>query len=314
MIRYLIPVILVVGLFVLALSAYTVAETEQVIITQFGEPVGEPVLTAGLHFRMPFVQDVRRFEKRVLQWDGDANQIVTSDKKYIFIDTMARWRIRDPLLFLQAVQDERGAQSRLDDVIDGAVRDVISSSPLREVVRSTNRAMMVDLDERMASESVEEAITVGREELGRKVTRIAALNTEGLGIELLDVRIKRINYITKVMQDVYQRMISERRRVAQRFRSEGSEEASRVQGQTALELAKIESDAYRQAEEFRGKADAEASAIYADAFQRNPEFYSYWKTLETYRSGLLGNDVTLLLSSETEFFHVLKAGGKLPGG
>ena len=295
---------IVVGIALLILlgqSAYTVSETEQVIITQFGEPVGDPVVTPGLKFKVPFIQRTNVFDKRFLEWDGSPNQVPTKDRRFIWVDTYARWRITDPLLFFQRLRDERGAQSRLDDVLDGETRNAVASHDLIELVRSTNRNpddVLIDSEEEAV---ILEAIERGREEITREILRTAAGRTADLGIELLDLRLKRINYVEEVQQDVFARMIAERQRVAEQFRSEGQGESARINGERERELAQIQSEAYRQAEELRGEADAEATRIYAEAYNRDADFYAFTKSLETYEETMdpstifiLGTDSELL--------------------
>ena len=297
-----IQVVVAIGLLVvLGQTAYTVSETEQVILTQFGDPVGDPVVTPGLHFKVPFVQRTNVFDKRFLEWDGSPNQVPTRDKRFIWVDTYARWRITDPLLFFQRLRDERGAQSRLDDILDGETRNAVARHDLIELVRSTNRNA-----EDVPIESEEEAVILemiekGRQKITREILETAAGRTADLGIELLDLRLKRINYVEEVQQDVFARMIAERQRIAEQFRSEGQGESARIHGERERELAQIQSEAYRQAEELRGQADAEASRIYADAYNRDADFYAFTKSLETYEQTMdastlfiLGTDSELL--------------------
>jgi len=295
---------IIIGIALLVLlgeSIYTVSETEQVIITQFGEPVGEPVVAPGLHFKVPFIQRTNVFDKRFLEWDGSPNQVPTRDRRFIWVDTYARWRITDPLLFFQRLRDERGAQSRLDDVLDGETRNAVARHDLIEIVRSTNRNPDDVLIDSAEEAVILERIERGREEITRDILNTAAERTADLGIEVLDLRLKRINYVEEVQQDVFARMIAERQRVAEQFRSEGQGESARINGERELELAQIQSEAYRQAEELRGNADAEATRIYAEAYNRDPEFYAFTKSLETYEqtmdpstSFILGTDSELL--------------------
>ena len=273
---------------------YTVSETEQVILTQFGEPVGEPVVTPGLHVKIPFIQRTNYFEKRFLEWDGSPNQVPTRDKRFIWVDTYARWRITDPLLFFQRLRDERGAQSRLDDILDGETRNAVARHDLIELVRSTNRD-----PEDVPIESEEEAVILetierGRQEITRSILETASGRTADLGIELLDLRLKRINYVEEVQQDVFARMIAERQRIAEQFRSEGQGESARIDGERERELAQIQSEAYRQAEELRGVADAEATRIYADSYSRDAGFYAFTKSLETYEQTMDPNTYFIL--------------------
>ena len=262
--------------------AYQVGEAEQVIITQFGEPVGDPVVEPGLHFKVPFIQDVNYFEKRFLEWDGNPNQMPTKDKRFIWVDTYARWRIVDPLKFFQRLRDERGAQSRLDDILDGEARNAVARYDLIELVRSTNRP-----PEDVPVESEEEAAVLSQIEMGRpaivtEILKAAQGRTADLGIEILDIRLKRINYVDEVQKDVFARMIAERQRIAELYRSEGQGEAARIRGEQERELQRIQSEAYRTAQEVRGKADAESTTIYAEAYNRDADFYGFVKSLETY--------------------------------
>jgi membrane protease subunit HflC len=304
-----IGVILVVGLIVLFSAAFIVNETEQVIITQFGKPVGDPVTEPGIHFKIPLVQEANFFDKRFLAWDGDPNQIPTKDKRFIWVDCYARWRIIDPLLFFQRVRDERGAQTRLDDILDGETRNAVANNNLVEIIRSTNREMEVsgELEELQESE-IDLDIQLGREKLTRQIIDAAAPRLQVLGIELLDLRFKRINYVEEVQKKIYERMISERKRIAEKFRSEGQGEAAKIQGDRERDLKKIESEAYRQAQEIKGKADAEATAIYARAYDQNPEsrdFYRFLKTMDSYKNTLSEKD-WLLLSTKGDFFKFLQ--------
>jgi membrane protease subunit HflC len=294
-------------LFVFLPSAFfTLDETEQAIITQFGKPVGDARTEPGLHLKVPFIQQIHLFDKRWMAWDGDANQITTKDKKFIWVDAYARWRISDPLKYFQSVRDERGAQSRLDDIIDGETRNAVASFNLIEIVRSSNRQFEIteELVEFMAPEAQAE-IMGGRDELTRTVLTQASKVTPNFGIELVDVQFKRINYVEEVRSKVYERMISERQRIAERSRSEGQGRAAEIRGQKEKELKAIESEAYKTAEEIRGDADGEATGIYARAYTKDPDFYQFLKTLDTYRESL-GDDVTLILSSDSEFLKFLK--------
>ena len=285
---------------------YTVSETEQVILTQFGEPVGEPVVTPGLHVKIPFIQRPNYFEKRFLEWDGSPNQVPTRDKRFIWVDTYARWRITDPLLFFQRLRDERGAQSRLDDILDGETRNAVARHDLIELVRSTNRD-----PEDVPIESEEEAVILetierGRQEITRSILETASGRTADLGIELLDLRLKRINYVEEVQQDVFARMIAERQRIAEQFRSEGQGESARIDGERERELAQIQSEAYRQAEELRGVADAEATRIYADSYSRDAGFYAFTKSLETYEQTMDPNTY-FILGTDSELLQYLES-------
>ena len=300
--KHMIQIAVLVGALILVSQAiYTVNEVEQVIITQFGEPVGDPITTPGLKFKVPFIQTVNRFDKRFLEWDGDPNQIPTRDRRFIWVDTYARWRITDPLLFFQRLQNERGAQTRLDDILDGETRNAIARHDLIEVVRTSNR----DPDEVEIGDDAEatilEPIEMGRQDIVDEILLAAAARTADLGIELLDLRLKRINYVEEVQRDVFLRMIAERQRIAEEFRSEGQGESARIGGERERDLAQIQSEAYRIAEELRGEADAEATAIYAEAYNRDADFYAFTKSLETYELTMdpstffiLGTDSELL--------------------
>ncbi len=275
-------VVLVAALIVLSSSAYQVHEVNQVIITQFGNPVGDPVTEPGLHFKVPFIQQANYFEKRFLEWDGNPNQVPTRDKRFIWVDTYARWRIVDPLRFFQRLRDERGAQSRLDDILDGETRNSVARYDLIELVRSTNRDPDDVLVESEEEAAILDEIEMGRQAIAKEILERASTSVADLGIELLDLRLKRINYVEEVQQDVFARMIAERQRIAEEFRSEGQGEAARIGGERERDLAKIQSEAYRTAEELRGVADAEATGIYAGAYNRDADFYAFTKSMETY--------------------------------
>ncbi|MBC8414386.1 protease modulator HflC [bacterium] len=299
-------IFLVIG--VVTSAAFLVKETEQVIITQFGKPVGQPIVEPGIHFKIPVVQHANFFDRRFLEWDGDPNQIPTKDKRFIWVDTYARWRITDPLLFFQRVRDERGAQSRLDDILDGETRNAIARHELVELIRSTNREAVVS-QELTGSEVAEQLAIVkkGRVNITREIIDAAAPRTVALGIELMDLRLKRINYVDEVQAKIFERMITERKRIADKFRSEGQGEASKILGDKERELKKIESGAYRTAHEIMGKADAEATTIYASAYnqsERSREFYKFIKTMETYKTTMSEKD-WLVLSTKGDFFKYL---------
>ena len=300
--KHLIQIAVLVGALILVGgSLYTVNEVEQVIITQFGEPVGDPITRPGLHFKVPFIQTTNFFDKRFLEWDGDPNQIPTRDRRFIWVDTYARWRITDPLLFFQRLQNERGAQTRLDDILDGETRNAIARHDLIEVVRTSNRdPAEVEIGDD-AEATILEPIEMGREDIVDEILQAAAARTADLGIELLDLRLKRINYVEEVQRDVFLRMIAERQRIAEEFRSEGQGESARIGGERERDLAQIQSEAYRTAQELRGEADAEATAIYAEAYNRDADFYAFTKSLETYEMTMdpstffiLGTDSELL--------------------
>jgi membrane protease subunit HflC len=285
---------------------YIVNEPEQVIITQFGRPVGDAVDTPGLKFKIPMIQKVNRFDKRFLEWDGDSNQLPTKDKRFIWVDTYARWRISDPLLFFQRLRDERGAQTRLDDILDGETRNAIANHNLVELVRSTNRKpLQGELDQ---DEPDLATISSGRTEIREQVLTAAQTRTSDLGIEILDIQFKRINYVEDVRRKVYERMIAERRRIADRFRSEGEGEASRIKGEKEKDLKKIQSEAYRQAREIRGRGDAKATSIYAAAYDRSADtrsFYEFLKTMEIYEK-TIDAETALILSTDGQFYKFLK--------
>ena len=298
--------LLLVGLFLLGSSAYTVSEFNQAVITQFGEPVGEPITEPGLHFKIPFIQTANMFEKRFLEWDGFPNQVPTRDRRFIWVDTYARWRITDPLLFFQRLRDERGAQSRLDDILDGETRNAVARHDLIEIVRTSNRDPADTTATGLEEPETLTPIATGREQITREILDAAAAAVGELGIELLDLQFKRINYIADVQQDVFARMIAERQRIAEEFRSEGQGESARIQGERERDLARIQSEAFRAAEEIRGNADAEAIDIYAEAYGRDAQFYAFTKSLETYERTMdpstffiLGTDSELLRFLET---------------
>jgi modulator of FtsH protease HflC len=303
----ILAVVVVLALVVLSGALFTVKETEQVVITQFGKPVGKPISTPGLKLKTPFVQTVHAFEKRFLEWDGDPNQIPTKDKRFIWVDSYARWRITDPLLFFQRLHDEQGAQSRLDDILDGETRNTIAKHELIDLVRSTNRPFVVAEDvAELSQPEAAERVEFGRDKLTEEVLQNARRRTGDLGIEILDFRIKQINYVDEVRQEVYARMISERKRIAERYRSEGAGEAARIAGEKDRQLRVIESEAYRTAQEIRGKADAEAADIYAAAYNRDPDFYRFLKSMGTLEESF-DAETMLLLSTDSELLQYLNA-------
>ena len=299
----LIVVLIVVLLVIAGLGGafYIVNETEQVIITQFGKPVGEAVITPGLKIKTPFVQKANYFDKRFLEWDGAPNEATTKDKRFIFVDTYARWRITDPLLFFQRLRNERGAQSRLDDILNGETRNTIANHNLIEVVRNTNREFTVS----SAIEGDVTQIVAGRAELEREILKKASERVAVLGIEILDFQFKRTNYSAVDRPKVYERMISERKRIAEEYRSEGAGEAARINGDKDRDLQEITSEAYRQAQEIKGRADAEAADTYARAYNRDPDFYRFLKTMEVYRTSFDKNTI-LLLSTDGEFLKYME--------
>jgi membrane protease subunit HflC len=300
-------IIVVLGLLIVLRSGfYVVQEPEQVVITQFGKPVGDPIFKPGLKVKIPFIQKVHRFDKRFLEWDGDANELPTKDKRFIWVDTYARWKITDPLLFFQRLRDERGAQTRLDDILDGETRNAIAKYNLVELIRNTNREVVVgELDQ---DETPLDIIQSGRNVIREEVLSAAQSRTSDLGIQILDVQFKRINYVEDVRRKVYERMIAERRRIADRFRSEGEGEASRIKGEKDRELKRIQSMAYREAREIKGDSDALATSIYAAAFNQSPdsrEFYRFLKTMEIYGQ-TIDSETTLIFSTDGEFYKYLK--------
>jgi membrane protease subunit HflC len=294
-----------VGLLVYS-SAFVVDQSEQAIIVQFGEPVGDVVTDPGLHWKVPFIQEVRRFDKRLLAWDGDVSQIPTLGREFVVVDTTARFRIANALQFLRSVRDENGARTRLDDIIDSVARDIVSGTELEEIVRSA------DWDIDVSELSEEEAAVVdtdlekpkkGRQQLEREMLASASRLMPELGIELVDVRIKRINYIDSVRAEVENRMIAERQSIAARFRSEGEGRSQEILGDMERQLLGIRSEAQRRAQEIIGKADAEATRIYGRAFGADPEFYAFFRTLESYDA--IGDNTTLMIKADSDFFRYL---------
>jgi membrane protease subunit HflC len=303
-------IVLAVIALILAFDAiYIVNETQQVIVTQFGKPIGNPVIDPGIHAKVPVLQKANYFDKRFLEWDGDPNQIPTKDKRFIWVDTYARWRITDPLLFFQRLRDERGAQSRLDDILDGETRNAVANHDLVEIIRTSNREMEIsDILEDVKDSDISFSIEHGREKITRLIIEAATPRIAELGIELLDLRLKRINYVEEVQQKIFERMIAERKRIADKFRSEGQGEAAKILGDKERDLNKIESEAYRTSQEIMGKADAEATNIYARAYDQNQssrDFYRFLKTMETYQNTLTEKDL-LILTTEGDFFKFLQ--------
>lgn len=287
--------------------AFVVDETEQVVITRFGKYVREPIKDAGLHFKIPFVEDANFFPKNLLEWDGDPGQMPTLDKTYLWVDTFARWKISDPLAFFETVNNEIAAHKKLDDIIDPATWNFITSHHLIEAVRNSERKMdirEVGVDE-FYKKILIKPIEIGREKIAKGIMEQAKPKMAQFGIELVDVRIKRINYVEEVRKEVYNRMIAERKQIAEKFRSEGRGESSKIAGDKEKELKKITSIAYRKAQEIKGKADAEATKIYAEAYSKDPEFYSFINTLEIYKNSL-DKETWLMLSTKSDFFKYLK--------
>ena len=298
----IIGIIIVVGLIVtVANGFYILEEGKQAVITQFGRPVGQPVTEAGLHFKTPFIQEATYFEKRILIWDGDPNQIPTNDKTFVYLDVTARWRITDALVFLQAVNNEIRAQTILDDIIDGTVRDLVNKNDLVEIIRSSDFS-----PETMTNSAVElEKLKYGRDKISAMIHETASKITPKYGIELVDVLFKRVNYIDTVQRKVFDRMISERKRIAAEKRSIGEGQKAEIMGKVEKELKEIISTANREAEEIKGKADAEAAKIYADAYNQDPEFYAFNKSLESYKTAV-GQNTNLVISADSEFYKFLQ--------
>ena len=310
MTKLTIPAVALLALVIAAFnSAFIIDQAEQGILVQFGEPIGDVITEPGLHWRVPFVQEVRRFDKRLLAWDGDVSQIPTLGREFIVVDTTARWRISDPLQFLRSVRDETGARTRLDDILDSVTRDIVSGTELEEIVRSADWEVDVEqLDEEELSALGEidlERPAKGREQLEQEMLVSASQLMPELGIELVDVRIKRINYIDSVRVQVESRMISERQSIAARFRSEGQGRSQEILGDMERELREISSVAERRAQEIIGAADAEATRIYGNAYGADPEFYTFFKTLESYRA--LGDNTTLMIKADSDFFRYLES-------
>jgi membrane protease subunit HflC len=308
-------VIAALGFMGVVSSAYVVDETEQVVVTQFNKVVGDPVTKPGLNFRIPFIQQPNYFLKNIQEWDGQPGQIPTLDKTYIWVDSFARWRIVDPIAFFETVTDRNLALSRLDDILNPAIRNAVTSNHLIETVRNSNREMTtLEEDVNMGGEMEvgdeimdpsEYKIKTGREKLSREILKAAQPKLEKFGIELIDVKIKRVNYVQKVRDSVYGRMVAERNQVAEKIRSEGRGEAFRIEGDKEKDLKLIQSDAYRKAQEKKGKADAEATSIYANAFNKDPEYYSFTKALDVYQTSL-DEKSKVVLSTNSEFLRYLK--------
>ncbi len=296
--------ILIVG----SLGLFIIDETEQAIITRFGKPV-RTIIDPGLHFKVPFLEIVHAFDKRFLEWRGDSNQVTTKDKRFIWVDTYARWHITDPLLFYKRLRDERGAMSRLDDIIDGETRTSIAKHDLIELVRTTNRKPQKDQSiPDQNTESLRDII-YGREKIASEIQDASSTRMEDLGIEILDFKIKRLNYVKEVQSTVFERMITERKRIADKYRSEGQGEASRISGEKERELKRIQSEAKRTAQEIMGKADAEAAAIYNNAYNQSVasrDFYAFMKTMKTYQQ-ILDTETSVILSTDSYLYRYLKS-------
>jgi len=313
-------ILALVVLMVLATAAYTIKETEQVIITQFGRPIGDPITEAGLHFKMPFIQDVNRIDKQILEWDGQRTEMPTRDKLYVSVDTFGRWRIKEPLEYFRRLRDERSAQSRLDDILGSETRNSIAKHDLIEVIRTTkDRQPTQDETLEQIADSgnigVLHAITKGRKKIEEEIQAAAKVKLAEFGIDLLDVRFKRINYNPSVVAKIYERMISERQQIASRFRSEGEGEAAKILGNKERDLSEIESGAYKTVQEIRGAADATATGIYAQAYDQTPEareLFEFVKTMETYKR-VIGPDSTIVFSTGGDLFRFLNdASGAAP--
>jgi membrane protease subunit HflC len=299
----IIIVIIVIALFA---AAYVVDETEQVIITQFGKAVGDPKKDPGLYFKIPWFQTANYFPKNLLEWDGDPGQVPTLDKTFISVDTFARWKIVDPLEFFRTVNNPQAALGRLDDIIDSTVRNYITSYNLIETVRNTNRELTVETGTDQVTEtSALGEVSLGRGGITRGILEQAQPKVKKFGIQLIDVKIKRLNYTEKVRQSVYNRMIKEREQKAEEYRSEGQGEARKIEGGVEKELLQITSEAYKSAQEIKGKADAEATEIYAQAFGKDPDFYSFIQTLDIYKEAL-GKESSIILSTDSEFLKYFK--------
>ncbi|MFO8001398.1 MAG: protease modulator HflC [Marinilabilia sp.] len=308
--KIIIAIIAIIAFIGLIGSVYVVNETEQVVVTQFGKPVGEARTTPGLKFKVPFIQNANFFEKRFLEWDGDPNQIPTKDKKYIFVDTYARWQITDPLQFFKRLTNQMGAQSRLDDILDGETRDFVANHDLIETVRTSNRQPQeTGVIGEMIGDSLEN-IEVGREKIQSMILQAANEQTADLGIKVLDFRFKRINYVEDVRTQVYERMKSERYRIADKFRSEGEGESSRINGEKERELKNIRSTAFREAEEIMGEADGLAASVYSEAYDRSNasrSLYKFMKSMETLEK-TFDDRTHFILSTDSELYRFLKSG------
>jgi len=303
LVRYFLIGIVLVLIVTLLNGFYILPEGKQAVITQFGRPVGNPVTEAGLKFKTPFIQDVTFFEKKILIWDGDPNQIPTNDKTFVYLDVTARWRIADALVFLQAVNNEIRAQTILDDIIDGTVRDLVNKNDLVEIIRSSDWSLE-KISGPVAEDTIE-PISYGRDKIAAMIHETASKMTPQYGIELVDVMFKRVNYINTVRIKVYDRMISERKRIAAEKRSMGEGQKAEIMGKVQRELKVIISAANREAQEIKGKADAEAARTYAEAYSQDPEFYDFYKSLESYKT-VVGKNTRLIISSDSEFYKYLQ--------
>ena len=305
--RSLFAIAAIILAIVIISSAYTINPAEQVVITQFGKPVGKPITAAGLHFKIPIIQEAHFFDKRALEWDGHSTQVTTKDKRFIWIDTYARWKIINPLLFFQRVGNEIGAQSRLDDILDGQARNAIADHKLIELIRSTNRSVKNSTAFENSTIEALPKIKYGRKKIANSIMVAANERTEKLGIKLIGFQFKRINYVESVRKTIFQRMITERKLIADKFRSEGAGEAAKILGDKERNLKKINSEAYKIAQEIKGVADAKATLIYAKAYNKNADsrkFYKFLKTMETYKKIITDKD-WILLSTHSDIYKLL---------
>lgn len=300
-------IIVVLAFVVISSSVYTIDETEQVVVTMFGKALGKPIVQPGLKWKLPVVHRINKFKKNLLEWDGDKGQVPTKDKTFIWVDIFARWRIKDALLFFEKVHDEQGAHRKLDDIIDAAVRNLITSNNLIEAVRNTNREMEIEEEEEDSFlDSTTIILEMGRSRMCQAVLKQSQPKLANFGIELVDVRFKRINYVDDVLRKVYERMIAERRQIAEKYRSEGRGESSKIIGEKEKELKRITSEAYRKAQIVKGMADAKATKIYAAAYNRDPEFYSFLKTLDLYKKSFDSTNTVIMSTKNNDFLKYFK--------
>ena len=298
---------IIIAIFIIPPLVFTVDETEQVVVTMFGKAVGRPIVEPGLRWKIPIVHRINKFKKNLLAWDGDKGQVPTKDKTFIWVDIFARWRIKDALLFFEKVHDEPGAHRKLDDIIDAAVRNLITSNTLIEAVRNTNREMEIEVEEEDSFlDSSTIILELGRSRMCQAVLKQSQPKLADFGIELVDVRFKRINYVDDVLRKVYERMIAERRQIAEKYRSEGRGESSKIIGEKEKELKRIQSEAYRQAQTVKGEADATATKIYASAYNRDPEFYSFLKTLDLYKKSFDSSNTVIMSTKNNDFLKYFK--------
>jgi membrane protease subunit HflC len=302
----IIILIIVVAVFMFS-SLYVVDEREQIVVTMFGKAIGKPIVEPGLKWKLPFVHHVNKFPKNLLEWDGDKGQVPTKDKTFIWVDIFARWRIKEPLLLFEKLHDESGAHRKLDDIIDAAVRNLITSHSLIEAVRNTDREMELEItDQEGFLDSSTTVIEFGRSKMCEAILAQSRPKLEDFGIELVDVGFKRINYVEDVLRKVYERMIAERKQIAEKHRSEGRGESSKINGEKEKELERIKSDAYKKAQVIRGKADAKATRIYAAAYNKDPEFYSFLKTLDLYKKSFDSTNTVIMSTKNNDFLKYMK--------